>query len=281
MPGLKQRTLDFLREEWGTYIERFDHLPAQEKTKRVRDSGYESFRDVLAHIVAWWETALEIVRETVEGREVPPWELDFDTFNAEAVRKYRSWDETAFLAHFEKIRRETETYLRSMPDEAWGNKRIAVWLRGVIINHAREHVFGLSSFLVADALENEWGEYVARFNRLKPDAQAKFLQKQGFARLRDLLAHIIGWWEEGQRIITGILDDPVFTWQEPDTDAFNAQLVEKFSRWPEADVLQHFENVRLALLDLLADLPEGVFDNRDIEEALASDVVEHFDEHGL
>jgi hypothetical protein len=43
----KQRALD--------YVERFHHLSEDEQIKRVNAIGYESFRDVPAHILAWWD----------------------------------------------------------------------------------------------------------------------------------------------------------------------------------------------------------------------------------
>ena len=134
---------------------------------------------------------------------------------------------------------------------------------------------------VMHVLEEGWGEYVKQFNRLSPDERAAFLEKEGFANFHDLLAHVIGWWEEGLWIITGILDDPSFTWEERDTDAFNVELIEKFRSWPEEDLLLHYENVREALLNLVADLPENALNNEDIREWLYADVIEHLEEHRI
>ena len=134
---------------------------------------------------------------------------------------------------------------------------------------------------VMQVLEEGWGEYVKQFNSLSTDEQTDFLQKEGFDNFHDLLAHVIGWWEEGLWIITGILDDPSFTWQERDTDTFNQELVEKFNSWSEADLLLHYENVREALLNLVADLPEDALSNKDIREWLEADVIEHLEEHRI
>ena len=106
-----------------------------------------------------------------------------------------------------------------------------------------------------------------------------FLSKQGFATFHDLLGHIIGWWEEGARVINGILDSPSFTWEDHDVDSFNLELTEKFSTWSDDDLFKHFESLRMALIDLVERLPEDAFLNKDIEGWLADDVVEHYDEH--
>ena len=134
---------------------------------------------------------------------------------------------------------------------------------------------------VMRVLEEGWGEYIEQFNALSTEAQAAFLKKEEFETFHDLLAHIIGWWEEGLWIITGILDDPSFTWEEHDTDAFNRELVEKYRSWSQEDLLLHYENVRKAMHDLAADLPEGALANEDIHEWLYADVIEHLEDHRI
>ena len=130
-------------------------------------------------------------------------------------------------------------------------------------------------------MENEWKTYIEDFNRLEPEKQTEFLSKQGFENFHDLLAHIIGWWEEGARIIMGIVNNPGFTWESHDTDAFNVELTEKYSKWSDDDLFQHFDSVRLALMDLTANLPDDFFLNKDIEGWLRDDVVEHYNEHAV
>jgi hypothetical protein len=134
---------------------------------------------------------------------------------------------------------------------------------------------------VMRTLEEGWGEYVRQFQSLPPAVQADFLNRQGFESFHDLLGHIIGWWEEGLRVITGILDVPGFTWEEHDTDVFNQELIAKFRSWREADLLLHYENVREALLDLVADLPENALANEAIRDWLYADVIEHLEDHRL
>ena len=134
---------------------------------------------------------------------------------------------------------------------------------------------------VMRVLEEGWGVYIKQYNALSPEVQRAFLKKEGFDSFHDLLGHIVGWWEEGLWIITGIIEDPSFTWQERDTDAFNLELIEKFRLWSEQDLLLHYENVREALLDLVAELPEDALTNKDIREWLESDVIEHLEDHRI
>jgi hypothetical protein len=277
----KQRTLDYVEQEWGTYVERFHRLTEEEQNKRVKQMGYESLRDLLAHIVAWWEEGMGIILAIAEDRPFERKKYDFDAFNAEAITRYRSWEEIEFLTHFEKTRQKMAADLTSMNEAVYENRRVRGWLRGIILHHAREHLVVLSRFLVLDMLENDWATYIADFQRLDPEEQKEFLSKQGFENFHDLLAHIIGWWEEGARIINGILNSPAFTWQDPDVDPFNLELTQKYSMWSDDDLFKHYESVRLALIDLVERLPEDAFLNKDIESWLAEDVVHHYDEHAI
>lgn len=279
MPINKKRTIAYMEDEWGTYVERFNRLPAEEQVRRVNEQGYESLRDMLAHILAWWDEGMSIILAIAEERPFERRKYDFDVFNVEAVSRYRSWDEPEFMAHFEKTRQQMESDLKSMSEAVFENRRVKAWIRAVVTHHAREHLVTVGRFLVTDLLENEWAEYIEDFNRLDDEKKSEFLSKQGFENFRDLLAHIIGWWEEGARIISGILNSPGFTWQSQDVDAFNGQLIRKFSSWSEDDLFKHYETVRLALLELTIHLPDDAFSNEDIEGWLKDDVVVHYDEH--
>jgi len=134
---------------------------------------------------------------------------------------------------------------------------------------------------VIHALDGGWAVYIQRFQALSPEAQADFLQKQGFKNFRELIAHVIVWWEEGHRIICGIIDNPSFTWEEHDVDAFNAEAIHRFDTLPEEDVYDYFDRMRRVMLDLVADLPEDALMNRDIADWLYADVIEHLEDHAI
>src|SRR3972149_9372942 len=97
----------------------------------------------------------------------------------------------------------------------------------------------LSRASLLDSLE-EWGKYADKFKRLPRDRQAAFLGEQGFTALQNLLGHVVGWWQEGQRVVREVMADPSFIYQEPDTDAFNAGWVEKFRSLDETEALDRF-----------------------------------------
>jgi hypothetical protein len=281
MPIGKQRALDYVEYEWGTYVDRFHRLPEEVQKASLRETGYASLRDLLAHILAWWEEGMGIILAIAGDRPFERKKYDFDSFNAEAVAKYRSWQEAAFMAHFEGTRQKMGADLNSLDETAFENRRVNAWLRAVILAHAREHLISVSRFLVLDMLKNDWSTYIEGFQRLEPEKQTEFLSKQGFDTFHNLLAHIIGWWEEGARVINGILDSPSFTWEDHDVDVFNRELTEKFSAWTDDDLFQHYESLRMALIDLVERLPEDAFYNQDIAGWLADDVIEHYEEHPI
>lgn len=276
----KQRVIDFLETEWATYIERFKRLPELDGSKRVRGQGYDRFRDMLAHILSWWEDVMPAILALAENREFERKKYDFDAFNAEAVAKYKDWDEAEFLTHFEKTRQKAAADLRSINEAAFEDKRIWGRIHGIFIHHAREHLVALSKFLTLDTLEHEWGTYAAKFDA--SEKKDEFLKKQGAARFGDLLAHNFMWWDEGVIAVQGALKDPSFVYDGPaDTDAYNAEIVAKYKNTSEAELRTLFEQKRLELIDLVRGLPESAFENPTIENWLAADIVEHFDEHSI
>lgn len=277
--NFKQRTLDFIEIEWATYIERFNRLPVDVGVKRVNGQGYPRFRDMLAHILSWWEEAMPIILAIAEEREYERKKYDFDVFNAEAVARYKDWDEAEFLTHFEKMRQKAGADLRSMNEAAWENRRVKSWVNGIFIHHAREHLVALSRFLTLDTLENEWGTYIEDFSRLE-DKNA-FLKKQGVENFREMLGHVIEWWEMGARVIEGIMSDPQFKWVDVDTDAFNADVVAKYRKLSDEEVQKQFEIKRQDMIRLVQGLPDSALSIGDIESWLAADMVEHFDEHAI
>lgn len=162
----KNRTLEYIEQEWGGYVERFHCLPEEVQEKRVREMGYERFRDMLAHILAWWDEGMRIISAIAEERPFERRKYDFDVFNAEAVATYKDWDEPEFMAHFEKTRQKMGADLKSMDEALFENRRVQAWLHSVIYHHAREHLVSLSRFIIMDLLNNEWATYIADFDRL-------------------------------------------------------------------------------------------------------------------
>jgi hypothetical protein len=134
---------------------------------------------------------------------------------------------------------------------------------------------------IASALQGGWGTYVERFERLSPEAQAAFLARQGYARLADLLGHVVAWWEEGQPAVAAMLDDPTFSSPDYDVDAFNARAVARFRSLDEPEVIRIFEAARQAWLALVARLPGDALRNERIASRLHIELIGHLAEHAI
>src|SRR5512136_2839962 len=134
---------------------------------------------------------------------------------------------------------------------------------------------------IVSALQDGWGTYVEYFERLSPEAQAAFLAQQGYARLADLLGHVIAWWEEGLQAVPAMLDDPTFGSPDYDVDAFNAQAVERFRDMDEPAVIRMFEAARQAWLARVARLPGEALRNKRIAGRLHIEIIGHLAEHAI
>ena len=131
------------------------------------------------------------------------------------------------------------------------------------------------------ALNDGWGCYVPRFRQCSETQRADFLAGQGYARLGDLLAHVIAWWEVALRDVPAMLEDPDYPTPEVDVDAFNAEAVMRFSALDETSLVASFLNLRAAWLDLVTDLPEEAFQQPRLRDRLHIELVGHLAEHAL
>jgi len=266
-------------EEWGRYPEVFRRLPAQEQGDFLKRQGYASMRDLLAHVAVWWEEARGIIDETVKHGARPGRKYDFAKFNAAALDRFQNTPEAEFLVWYESQRQQLVALISSLTDEQWQVARIQNWLNGVVLEHLKEHGIDAPRFLVIDTLQREWGDYAGRFAALNTEQQAAFLQKQGFARFQDLLAHIIAWWEQGMAVIEGSsAEDPG---EVNDIDGFNASAVERYGELPEAAVLAKCDSTRLTLANLMDMLPDEVLAKPHVDSWLRADVIDHYFEHAI
>ena len=140
---------------------------------------------------------------------------------------------------------------------------------------------GLIREQLIKALEQGWGTYIMRFKQLSPAQQAAFLQRQGYARLADLLAHVIAWWQVGLAAVERMLVDPHYTSPDVDVDSFNARAVARFQHTGEARVIRKYESLRAAWLALVNGLPAPAFADARIAQRLEIELIGHLDEHNL
>ena len=266
-------------DEWGRYAAAFARMPTAEQASFLKEQGYASVRDLLAHVAVWWEEAQAIIDNAVAQRPGPARQYNFDEFNAAAVGRFKATSEAEFVAWYESQRQQLITVVSALSDEQIKIRRVWSWLDGVVLEHLKEHCVEAPRFLIVDMLRREWGDYVGRFRLLTPEKQAAFLKKQGFARFRDLAAHIIAWWEHGIDAIESTTNGD--TGEPQNVDAFNAAAVARFGTLEETEVFAEYERTRLTLISLVDGLPEEVFSRRNLQIWLRADVLQHYYEHPL
>ena len=281
MPITSKRALDYLTLEWPAYVSVIQSASPERRAEFLQGQGYARLADLLAHVAVWWEEAYGIMLAAVEGREVERKKYDFDQFNAASVARFKDSSEEQVLAFFEEYRQKFLTLLRDHPNAAEEHRRVANWFYAVVIHHAGEHAFAASRFLTLDWLANDWAEYLADWKSLPAERQQKFLEKQGFTRFRDVVAHLVAWFEEAHTGIAGFVNDANYKHPSRDIDAFNAEVVEKYGAWKEEDVYAAFESARVKLIELVNSLTDEMLWMPRAQSWLMGDVIEHYFEHEL
>jgi hypothetical protein len=273
----------FLRslDEWGAYHDRFNALPPVERADFLHKQGFSSIHDILAHAGVWWEEAEGIIRDALEKREHPRRRYDFDEFNAASLKRFQDTPEAEFTTWYERQRQRMISLVSSLDAGQLKNRKVHGWLDAVTLFHLKEHGIGAPLFLVLDMLQREWAAYPERFRALPDEKQKAFLERQGFPRFQDIAAHVAAWWDEGQMLIDAVARDPGYNPGEVDVNGFNARVLQLFAPLEEDAVWKQYESSRAALIELLMNLPADVYNHKEVQSWLKSDVIDHYFDHAV
>ena len=132
-------TLDMLQREWAGYVERFNALPAEEQKSFLAKQGFDRFRDLAAHIIAWREDGLEVIDAISKDPAYKHPEDDTDAYNARAVKLFGSMDEADVWKKYESTRQALIEVVINLPEETYNHKDVQAWLRDDVIEHYYEH----------------------------------------------------------------------------------------------------------------------------------------------
>lgn len=132
-----------------------------------------------------------------------------------------------------------------------------------------------------ESLDTAWVEYPRRLQQLPDDEQLRFAQQQGYARPQDLLAHLGGWMEETVRVMPYLQRDERPPRDYSGDDEFNARAVQRFADRPRREVETWYEQQRLALQQLVAQLSDDDLHQQRVYRWLVGTIVEHYEEHSL
>ena len=130
-------------------------------------------------------------------------------------------------------------------------------------------------------LNEDWAGYVARIQALSPEAQQAFLEKQGYKRLADLLAHIVAWWQVGMQNIRNYRSDPEAVRPEIEVNDFNARAVERVKGVSNEQEIQAFEAARLEFAKQVQAMDKADFMDERILNQLRWELVNHLEEHRI
>jgi len=136
--------LDIIRIEtalgdWGELPAKFQRLSPDQQEHYLTCQGYQSVTDLLAHVTAWWERGMLLIKQfQVDAGFLSP-EVDVDKFNAEAVAKARGKSGDEILLAFEAARQRFCGLVLELETEKPIDPRISRQIDMELIAHYQEH----------------------------------------------------------------------------------------------------------------------------------------------
>jgi hypothetical protein len=153
--------LEFLEEEreaWRPY-EALDSLTDEQLEVAIDEAHEWSGRDLIAHLVAWQENALDVARElavnetsATKERSDREWDARGDEINAEIQAEWRALPMDEVRRRLRQVPGELRGYLTVVPESRW--IKHADHLRFFVdetIDHYAEHASDLEAILDAAA----------------------------------------------------------------------------------------------------------------------------------
>ncbi len=150
---------------------------------------------------------------------------------------------------------------------------------------APERHYRRQEFLAA--LEQGWKHYLPRLRALPEEAQARYAQAQGFARVEDVLAHIFAWWDRSLQRSRALLEHPAVIPPEvhalfaQSIDEFNAESLARYQSWDRAAIEAQFTATLQTLEGFLKEVPENELEDERLQRWMRAETFEHYNEHLL
>lgn len=132
---------------------------------------------------------------------------------------------------------------------------------------------------ILDFIEQNWTVYLATLDALPEDERQAFAQEHGYPSAKELIAHIAGWWREAVRRVGEMMAGQQPTADYETDHEFNARMIKAVSAQTYEQVKEDFENARIEIAGLVAELPESALDNPHIYDELETEIVGHYYQH--
>lgn len=154
--------MEFLEEEheaWVPFEALIDLSDEDLDRHRPLDDATHgwSARDLLGHLVAWQEQALEVARELAVGTSSPAkeradaeWELRGDAINDELTAEWRAMDRDEVRRRARSVPGELRGTLTMVPEARWvRNADVMAFFYEETIEHYQDHRDELAAILAA------------------------------------------------------------------------------------------------------------------------------------
>jgi len=125
--------------DWGELPAKFQQLSPDQQKHYLTCQGYQSFTDLLAHITAWWERGMLLIKQyQVDADFIAP-AVDIDHFNALAVAEAGGKSGDEILKAFRKARQRFHDLVVELDTEKQSDPRIIRQIEMELIAHYQEH----------------------------------------------------------------------------------------------------------------------------------------------
>jgi hypothetical protein len=135
----KSFVLHNLGEDWSNFLKQYSSLSQEDKEKYLIRQGFNSYSDLLSHIIAWWEEAVINIPAILENPGYKSPEYDVDKFNAEVVRKHKGKNEKETITIFEEKRNRLMGLIATIDEAQIKNAEMQKELYWNITNHFTDH----------------------------------------------------------------------------------------------------------------------------------------------
>jgi hypothetical protein len=135
----REQFLDGLQNDWQNYAGRFYRLSPQAQKAFLKKQGYANLAGLLGHVVAWWQDGAEEVQKMRGDPAFANPDYDVDLFNARAVEKFGSLDESEVVRIYEAQRQAMVDLVSDLTDAELESEQINTRLYYDFIMHWDEH----------------------------------------------------------------------------------------------------------------------------------------------
>jgi len=151
--------LEFLEEERDAWrpFEALASIPDDRLDVPVEGAHGWSARDLIGHVVAWQEWAVEIAKDLAIGatsatlaRMDAEWDADGDAMNDEITRRWRELPADEVRRRLQTVPGELRGYLTVVPETRWVKHPVfGPFFEEELLDHYADHVVDLKGILEA------------------------------------------------------------------------------------------------------------------------------------